>query len=227
MSNYYRGKKVVAVVPAFNEEETISDVVNSLLSKVTQVIVVDDCSRDKTGVLAKKAGAVVLNNETNLGYDRSLNRGFEEAFKSGAHVVFTFDADGQHDISDLDLMVNPILDGEADMVIGQRQERSSFGEWLFSVYSTYRFGVKDPLCGFKVYRRDVYDSLGCFDTLNSIGTQLLLESIKKGYTFKAVDIRINSRADTSRFYISKIKGNIRIIKALLKIVWNLEVITKK
>ncbi|MCA9363259.1 glycosyltransferase family 2 protein [Candidatus Kaiserbacteria bacterium] len=222
MSNY-KGQKISAVVPAYNEEETIGRVVTSLLSRVNQVFVVNDSSSDNTEKKANEAGATVINNLANLGYDSSINRGFEKAVENNSDIIITFDADGQHDVSDLDKLIIPIVNREVDIVIGRRKSRSSLGEVLFSIYTRNRFGVEDPLCGFKAYRATTYKELGYFDTLKSIGTQLLLESIKNGYKFRTVDIKINNRADTSRFYINRLRGNIRIIKALLRIIYRLEI----
>ncbi len=219
-------RKVIAVVPAFNEAETIEKVVRTLLGRV-DVVVVDDCSTDDTSARASQAGALVHSNETNLGYDGAINVGFKKAVDMGAEIIATFDADGQHDIADLDTLISMISNGEADVAVGTRNERSSFGEKLFSLYTNYRFGIKDPLCGLKAYRAEIYKKLGRFDTLQSIGTQLLLESKMLGYTIAYVPIQIHGRADTSRFYARRIRGNIKIIKALVRVIVHSEIRFKK
>ena len=89
--------RVVAVIPAFNEAKTIAAVVTDLRAHVADVIVVDDHSADATGEEAKRAGAIVVRNAANLGYDGSLNAGFAEAACRGAGIILTFDADGEHD----------------------------------------------------------------------------------------------------------------------------------
>jgi len=92
--------RVIAVIPAFNEARTIAAVVAGVRARVADVIVVDDHSMDATGEEAKRAGAIVLRNAANLGYDGSLNAGFAEAARRGAGIILTFDADGEHDPAD-------------------------------------------------------------------------------------------------------------------------------
>lgn len=217
---------IVAVVPAFNEEKTIAQVVTLLSATVDAVVVVDDCSSDATVQQAQIAGAIVVSHERNTGYDGAINTGFNRAIQEGADIVCTFDADGQHDTADIPRLTGPLIAGDADIVIGSRAKSSSFGERLFSLYTTYRFGIKDPLCGFKAYRSAVFNDIGYFDTMQSIGTQLFLESIIRGYRVICVPITIHKREDVSRFYAQRIKGNARIIKSLLRIVVRIETLRK-
>ena len=93
--------RVIAVIPAFNEAKTIAAVVQGLRAHVAEVIVVDDHSSDATGDEARRAGAIVLRNNANLGYDGSLNAGFAEAARRGADIILTFDADGEHDATEI------------------------------------------------------------------------------------------------------------------------------
>ena len=88
--------KLAIVIPAHNEEETITNVVRDV-SNYGVPIVVDDGSNDSTGILAEKMGATVLRHSTNLGYDAAIETGFAHAAKISANIVVTFDADGQHD----------------------------------------------------------------------------------------------------------------------------------
>ncbi len=222
-----KNHKVVAVVPAFNEGNTIANVVASLLTKIDAVIVVDDCSSDDTRNIALQAGAIVESHQINKGYDGAINTGFSRAITEGAQIIFTFDADGQHDILDIERLVSPIITGDADVVIGTRSERSSFGESVFSLYTSFRFGISDPLCGFKAYKSEVYTKVGHFDTLQSIGTQLFLESMIMGYRVVCIPIKIRDRVDVSRFYAKRIKGNIKIIKALLRVIKRTEIMRFK
>ena len=133
--------------------------------------------------------------------------------------MVTFDADGQHRPEDIKKLTDAILYEGADVAIGQRSRVTHFTEKMFAWYTNLKFGIKDPLCGLKAYRRSVYESIGHFDTLKSIGTQLMIEAARKGYKIKTVPIGINPRQDTSRFYANKVKGNYKICKAMCKIVW--------
>ncbi|HSH04796.1 MAG TPA: glycosyltransferase family 2 protein [Anaerolineae bacterium] len=113
-------KKIVAVIPAYNEERFIASVVLKTMPLVDAVIVVDDGSKDDTVWLAKSVGATVICHEQNSGKGVALNTGFRQARKMGADIVVTIDADGQHLPEELAKVVAPIKSGEADIVIGSR-----------------------------------------------------------------------------------------------------------
>ena len=213
------GKKITVVIPAFNEGVTIGRVIGGVKMYADEVIVVDDGSSDGTGAEAKKAGAVVISHSKNRGYETSIEDGFKEAVKRGVFVLVTFDADGQHRPEDIKKLTDAILYEGADVAIGQRSRVTHFTEKMFAWYTNLKFGIKDPLCGLKAYRRSVYESIGHFDTLKSIGTQLMIEAARKGYKIKTVPIGINPRQDTSRFYANIIKGNYKICRAMVKILW--------
>lgn len=211
--------KVAVIIPAFNEEKTIGNVIRGLQGHASEIIVVNDCSVDNTAIVARDVGAVVVSNEKNRGYDGSIQRGFEEAMQRGADILVTCDADGQHTPSDVSRLTEIIKEGKADVVVGQRQKITHFAEKIMALYTRYRFGIRDPLCGLKAYHRKVYETIGHFDTVGSIGTQLMVESALNGFRLAKVSIQINERKDDSRFYTKKIKANIKILKALFKIIF--------
>ena len=211
--------KIIAIVPAFNEAKTIGSVISELMTRVSEVVVVDDCSSDGTEHAARAAGAVVVRHDENLGYDQSLNSGFAEAARRGAQIMLTLDADGEHDPSDVPRIIEPILTNSADIVLGQRPCTRHWGESIFGWYTRLYYGIRDPLCGFKAYRRAVYDSIGFFDSLHSIGTELVIRAMKRGYRVALIPITLRQRADTSRFYAFSLRGNIRMLRALMRVLW--------
>lgn len=209
---------IIAVIPALNEAGTIYDVVANVLTHVDEVVVVDDGSTDETASRAREAGAVVHGHETNRGYDRSIDDGFTLAAKRGATVVFTFDADGQHHPKDIPKMVEPILSGDADVVVGQRPVKARISEKVFAAYTRTRLGVSDPLCGFKVYRTEVYRDVGHFDTRSTIGTQLMVEAKKRGYNLQQRPVHLDEREDQSRFG-QRLEANWKILAAMIRLIW--------
>ncbi len=213
-------EKIIAVIPAHNEGQTVGKVVSSLLPHVSAVVVVDDYSSDITGNEAKKAGAIVLRNDPNKGYDGTINEGFKEAARQGADIIFTFDADGEHDTKDVPRLLAPILSGDADIVLSQRPGSRHWGESIFAFYTRVRFGIPDPLSGMKAYRRSVYDSVGFFDSVSSVGTELMLRGVKKGYRLAFVPIALHARLDgSSRFYSRSFRANLKILRALQRILF--------
>lgn len=210
-----KGNKVIAVIPALNEEKTIANVINSVKTFVDDVVVIDDASLDNTASLSKNLGATVLSHDKTVGYDCSINDGFALAFDKKATVIFTFDADGQHIASDIPKIVQPILNGEADLVVGKRPVCARLMEHIFSFFSRIKIGVSDPLCGLKAYHVNIYKETGYFDNISSIGTQLMFEAGKKGYKIRERHIGLNKRVDDSRFG-KRIKANYKIFKAIIR-----------
>ena len=212
--------KVIAVVPAHNEEKTVSAVVSSLKSSVSEVIVVSDNCSDATKEVAESAGAFIVVRSDDPGYDAALNEGFRVAALHGADIFITFDADGEHDIGDVPRLLEPILSGKADVVIGERPHTRHLGEHIFALYTYVRYGIRDPLCGMKAYRREVYDAVGYFDSMHSIGTELMMRGLKRGFRLSRVPITLHAREnDTSRFYELRWRGTLRILKAMIRVVF--------
>lgn len=108
------------VVPAYNEEGTIREVLVSLLRSYRNVIVVDDCSIDATGALATDAGAHLVRHPVNLGQGAALQTGITFALQKGAGYIVTFDADGQHRSADIAALLAALAESDADFALGSR-----------------------------------------------------------------------------------------------------------
>lgn len=203
----------IVVIPAFNEANTIGEVVKRVKSVLDNVVVVDDCSSDDTGRLATAAGAVVVRHSQNQGYDNALLSGFSYASQQGFRWMATFDADGQHDIESLQLILSSLSRGDARLVLGRRPKPARVSEALFAAYANMRFGVKDPLCGLKGYCVELFKRAVLVHKYNSIGSVLALESIRNNASFLEIPIQISERQGTSRLGRS-LKANWVILKAL-------------
>jgi len=111
---------IIACIPAYNEEKTIAKVILKARKYVDKVIVCDDGSTDMTAEIAKALGAEVIRHERNMGYGAAIGSLFWKAREEGADIMITLDADGQHDPNDIPRLIKPIIEGEADIVIGSR-----------------------------------------------------------------------------------------------------------
>ena len=114
--------KVLVIIPAYNEAENIESFINSIREKCpfADYLVVNDCSKDNTEEILQRAGANYMNNPVNLGIGGTFQGGYVYALKNGYDIAVQADGDGQHDISYLGKLVEPIEKGEADIVIGSR-----------------------------------------------------------------------------------------------------------
>ena len=115
-------RRLVAVVPAWNEEGIIGNVVDEIASAVpgVDVVVVDDASTDGTAAVAETRGAVVLRLPFNVGIGGAVQTGFRYARDEGYELAVRLDGDGQHDASEIPTILAPVEAGEADLVIGSR-----------------------------------------------------------------------------------------------------------
>ena len=113
----------IIVIPAYNEEFTIADVVREAVKIAERVVVVDDGSRDRTGALAKECGALVVRHAVNRGVGAALGTGIEAAVRLNADAVVTMDADGQHRAEDAAKIFDRLAVGDVDFVIGSRMKK--------------------------------------------------------------------------------------------------------
>lgn len=107
-------------IAAYNEERTIGAVIDEVRTVTPNVVVVDDCSHDRTGAIARSHGAVVLRHILNRGKGAAIRTGTAYALMHGADIIVHFDADGQHHAKDISALIAPIVRGETDVVLGSR-----------------------------------------------------------------------------------------------------------
>lgn len=202
------------VIPAWNEAATIAEVVRGVASYGTP-IVVNDCSTDDTARLAREAGAELVDHTVNRGYDGALQSGFERAAELGLDIVVTFDADGQHEADTLAAFMAPLRNDQVDLVLGLRPQPARVSERLFSLYTRWRYGVGDILCGLKGYRMALFHRHGRFDGTRSIGTELALFGLREGVRFTTAPVPIHPRVAGSARFGSLLRANGRILRAML------------
>ena len=212
-------KKIIAIIPAYNEESTIQKVILPLKKFTNQIIVVDDFSIDKTAKIAKKCGTIVISNSSNLGPSKSLDIGIKKALKLNPEILVTVDADGQHPVKMLPNFIKLIEKKKFDIVVGCRKKLPRFTETLFSYYSKKKIGVKDPINGFKAFKKEVILKIGYFDRLDSMTSEILFESYKNKFKIYNYPIEVYERKDKPRLggvFLSNIKMFIALLKVFKK-----------
>lgn len=114
--------RILVVIPAYNEEKNIVRVITELKSDFPEadILVVNDCSKDNTAVVAKNAGVVCVSHPFNMGYAHGLLTGFKYAAKENYDIVVQFDGDGQHIASEARMLADTLINEKVDIVIGSR-----------------------------------------------------------------------------------------------------------
>ncbi len=160
---------LAAIIPAYNEERFIGSVVIKVRKFADTVIVVDDGSTDSTAEIAHTAGAVVIVHERNRGKGAALNSGFQKARELDADIVTVLDGDGQHRAEEIPSLIQPVLDGRADMVVGSRFLRihnraplyRQIGQRIVTFLTNLTSGVRstDSWSGFRAFSRKAVEAM--------------------------------------------------------------------
>ena len=144
----------IALIPAYNEENTVGAIVAQVRAMWgCPVVVIDDCSTDTTARIARAAGAVVLPLTIQLGAWGAIQTGLRYALSHGYRVAITLDADGQHEPQDIGNLLQPLATGQADVAIGAFPERASRARRIAWSYFRGITGLKleDITSGFRAY----------------------------------------------------------------------------
>jgi glycosyltransferase involved in cell wall biosynthesis len=200
--------KIIIGIPAFNEEKNIASIITKLMNITDSIIVCNDGSSDLTSEIAEKMGAEVINHEKNLGYGAAIRSIFLKAKELDGDVLVTFDADGQHRIEDIENVTTPIINQEAELVIGSRFLDDSEKE----VPQYRKVGIKvitkitnasikekltDSQSGFRAYSKKVVDELNPSELGMGISTEILIKASSKNFKILEVPIKILYSGDTS------------------------------
>ncbi len=191
------------VIPAYNEGAHIKKVI-SKIPEAYEVIVIDDGSKDNTAEQAKEAGAKVIVHERNKGKGQAILTGIEKAKGS---IVILLDADNQHDPKEIHHLIKPILDNEADLVLGSRfkqgfqntpkfrQLTNALSNAGVSIASRGKF--TDVLCGFRAIRKRSAELLSLKPTRFEIEADLIIDASRKGLKIKEIPVSLRYGEETS------------------------------
>jgi glycosyltransferase involved in cell wall biosynthesis len=216
---------LVAIIPAFNEDRFIGSVVLMARKHVDAVVVIDDGSADSTAVVAEAAGALVLRHSANQGKGAALNTGFQKAREMGASECVILDGDGQHSAEDIPRLVQPILNHEADMVLGSRflgeSNRAPFyrkvGQVALTLLTNLSSGVRstDTLSGYRAFSRHALESVVFQESGWGAETELQFQAQEHHLRIKEVSIIASYRDKAKR---NPVAYGLRIINAILRLV---------
>lgn len=219
---------VTVVIPAYNEEETIGSVL-SITAEVMdnlrmpyEIIVINDGSKDKTGLIASRYKAVVLTNEQNRGKGFALRKALQCA---RGDIIVTIDSDGEHQPEDIPDLVRPLLNG-TDIVSGSRflgnnsyvtTRINQIGNMFFNMAIMVLTGerITDSQTGFRAMRREVLEELDIQSDGYEVETEITIKGLKNGFTFKETPITCSR----SKYRVSRLRllsDGTKILKTMLK-----------
>jgi glycosyltransferase involved in cell wall biosynthesis len=208
--------KLIVQIPCYNEEATLAQTVADIPREIegineVEILVIDDGSTDRTQEVARTAGVDhVIRNSANQGLARSFREGLDACLKLGADIIVNTDGDNQYAGRDIPKLVRPILDGRADLVIGDRQTASiphfsplkKFFQWLGSNIVRRLSGgldVPDAVSGFRAITRDAAFSINIVSSF-SYTIEMLIQAGKKRLAVTSVPIHTNEVTRESRLF---------------------------
>jgi len=186
--------KIIVGIPAFNEEKNIAVLIIQLKKIADKIIVCNDGSTDLTSKIAEELGATMINHEKNLGYGAAIRSIFLKSKDLDGDILVTFDADGQHRIEDINRVINPIINGESDLVIGSRFLDESAKE----VPRYRKAGIKliTKITNATI-KKQLTDSQSPSELGMGISTEILIKASAKNFRISEVPIKIVYDGDTS------------------------------
>ena len=227
------GKRIVVCVPAYNEAQTIGDIVRKARKFATEVMVYDDGSTDETKQIAEDAGAsTVIRNPVNKGYGVAIRALFQAAREKNADVLVTLDSDGQHNPDQIPYVVEPILNGGLDLVIGSRFLNHADSDQVpryrsigiraitkVTQYASYN-GITDAQSGFRAYSKEALSKINLFEEGMAVSTEILLRAKEKGLRIKEVPIsvRYNIKNGSSTSTHNPIRHGIGVLYAVVQFI---------
>jgi glycosyltransferase involved in cell wall biosynthesis len=194
-------------IPAFNEEQNIGKIIITLKKITKDIIVCDDGSSDLTREIAEGLGAKVISHTKNMGYGEAIKSIFNEAKKKESDILVTFDADGQHRPEDIMSITKPIIDQQAEVVIGSRflknetnmpKYREIGVKILTKVTNmSIKENLTDSQSGLRAYQKKVLQNINLTDSGMGISTEILIKSHQKEFRIVEVPIQILYGKNTS------------------------------
>ena len=196
-----------ACIPAYNEENTISDLVKIAKKFVDKVVVCDDGSTDDTLNNAKLAGAEIISHKKNQGYGAAITTLFDYCRMQNADVMITLDGDGQHDPNQIPILLDTISQHSVDVVLGSRfldNNTDTPGyrkRGIKIITSAANFGadfkVSDAQSGFRAYSKSAINAIHPTEQGMAVSTEILLKISNKGLSLAEVPITTSYDGDTS------------------------------
>lgn len=213
--------KIFVVIPSYNEESRIGQVLKDLQAFDYKIIVVDDASQDETSYVADQYPVTILRHKVNRGQGAALQTGNDYALAHGADIIVHFDADGQFLVSEISEIIQPIIENQADIVFGSRflTKKSKMPLIKKKIYfplarivNQVLFGIKlsDPQSGFRAMSRNAAEQIKIQNDDMAHCSEIMAKAHEYKLKIKEVPITVIYHGFGQGFW-----GGVKIIKSLL------------
>jgi glycosyltransferase involved in cell wall biosynthesis len=209
--------KVVVTIPAYNEEDTIKSVVDGVKKSMNkagypfEVLVIDDGSKDRTGELSKKAGAILVSNPYNYGLAETFRTGIKKALEMDADIIVNIDADGQYKVEEIPKLLSPIIKDEADLVLGSRflgtiEEMPIIKRWgniafSRSISQITKLKISDGQTGFRAFTKELAEGVE-IKSKHTYTQEMIIRAVRERFRVVEIPIYFAKRASGSSRLIS-------------------------
>jgi len=217
--------KIIAGMPAFNEDKYVGSLVLKVRQYVDEVFVVDDGSSDDTARIAKLAGADVIKHETNKGYGAAIQTIISEAKKKDPDILVILDTDAQHDPREIPNIIKPILENAAECVIGTRRKQQKkipfyrrIGQKVIldSVRVLSDETLTDSECGFRAFSRLAYNTLELREKGMSISAETVAEAARHNLKIAQVPVSVTYHEDGST--LNPVKHGFNVMASIVSMI---------
>jgi len=215
--------KTCVVIPTYNEDKTISELIDKIRSLGLDIVIVDDGSTDNTAKIAAEKGVLLIRNEKNEGKGSSLIKGFNYSLDKGFDAVICMDGDGQHLPEEIPNFIHLAEHSTSSIFVGNRMSKTRnmpfirmltnrFMSWFISQVARQK--IYDTQCGFRLIKNDVLRKVGLKTSKFEIESELLIQASRLGFKIESVPIKSVYAGEKSQ--INPFLDTIRFIKFILK-----------
>ncbi len=224
-----QNKKIYIILPAYNEEKVITEVITEIQKVGYQnIILVDDGSSDQTFKVAKKTGVLVFRHKINRGKGATTKTGIEASKLLSADIIVTMDADGQHNPQDIIKLIKPLIENKCDVVLGSRLINPKGMPWykilhnkIGNLITWYLYGlwVTDSQSGFRAYSKKAFTLINTLGDRYEYDSEVIHEVYKYKLRYKEIPIQVRY----TKYSMGKIQkqGFFNGVQTVYKMIWNL------
>ena len=211
-------KNLLIIIFVFIEFDNIKKVYFNLKKKKYKVLFINDCSTDDTEKFLKENKILFLKNKKQLGYEKTLLKGFNYAINKNFKFILSMDSDGEHNVNDIKKFINHYKKKRSDIIIGSRDFKPRFMENIISSYFKFRYNINDPFSGFVLYKTEIFKNIKILNYNDSYLVDLLKILILKKKKYSEIFTKVKKRKDKPRvgnnFFV-----NMKMVRIFISILF--------